>query len=188
MRFRNFNGNNLIRALAEFTKIDSIHFQNILLRFGIQSSWQKILVQKFEFIRFDNHKCSSNTVIDTTRSTKTGVRSAKTLTRIFDHSSVNESNDTRNFVVIDKQLHFFDLFEIIYFIAGEVILNMEQTIDTLIEPHDASPTEIIIFKIISCSNCFLLQFTDREGRPLVKKRTSENLQVHSGDGLEWTGS
>jgi len=69
---------------------------------------------------------------------------------IFDHSSVNESNDTRNFVVIDNQLHFFDLFEIIYFIAGEVILNMEQTIDTLIEPHDASPTEIIIFKIISC--------------------------------------
>ena len=69
---------------------------------------------------------------------------------IFYHSSVNESNDTRNFVVIDNQLHFFDLFEIIYFIAGEVILNMEQTIDTLIEPHDASPTEIIIFKIISC--------------------------------------
>ena len=53
-------------------------------------------------------------------------------------------------MVIDNQLHFFDLFEIIYFIAGEVILNMEQTIDTLIEPHDASPTEIIIFKIITC--------------------------------------
>ena len=52
-------------------------------------------------------------------------------------------------MVIDNQLYFFDLFEIIYFIAGEVILNMEQTIDTLIEPHDASPTEIIIFKIIS---------------------------------------
>ena len=67
---------------------------------------------------------------------------------IFD-SSVNESNNTRNFVVIDNQLYFFDLFEIIYFIAGEVILNMEQTIDTLIEPHDASSTEIIIFKIIS---------------------------------------
>ena len=29
LRFRNFNGNNLIRALAKFTKIDSIHFQNI---------------------------------------------------------------------------------------------------------------------------------------------------------------
>ena len=37
LRFRNFNGNNLIRALAKFTKIDSIHFQNIELRFSIQS-------------------------------------------------------------------------------------------------------------------------------------------------------
>ena len=60
-------------------------------------------------------------------------------------------------MVIDNQLYFFDLFEIIYFIVGEVILNMEQTIDTLIEPHDASPTEIVIFKIISGSDCFLVQ-------------------------------
>ena len=87
----------------------------------------------------------------TARSSRTGNWAARALTLIFyDHSSVNESNNTRNFVVIDNQLYFFDLFEIIYFIAGEVILNMEQTIDTLIEPHDASPTEIIIFKIISC--------------------------------------
>ena len=71
-------------------------------------------------------------------------------------------------MVIDNQLYFFDLFEIIYFIVGEVILNMEQTIDTLIEPHDASPTEIIIFKILSGSDAFLGQSMDNNSRPSVE--------------------
>ena len=120
----------------------------------------------------------------TARSSRTGNWAARALTLIFyDHSSVNESNNTRNFVVIDNQLYFFDLFEIIYFIAGEVILNMEQTIDTLIEPHDASPTEIIIFKIISSSDAFLGQSMDSDCRPLVEKRTKAN-QVNS-EGREF---
>ena len=90
-------------------------------------------------------------------------------------------------MVIDNQLYFFDLFEIIYFIVGEVILNMEQTIDTLIEPHDASPTEIVIFKIISGSGCFLVQSMDRERRleaPLTLGSRTLNQRIV----LDWTGN
>ena len=84
-------------------------------------------------------------------------------------------------MVIDNQLYFFDLFEIIYFIVGEVILNMEQTIDTLIEPHDASPTEIVIFKIISGSDCFLVQSMEA---PLTLGSRTLNQRIV----LDWTGN
>ena len=77
-------------------------------------------------------------------------------------------------MVIDNQLYFFDLFEIIYFIAGEVILNMEQTIDTLIEPHDASPTEIIIFKIISG-----FWYNPGTGMVVCQWKTNANRQLNS---------
>ena len=112
--------------------------------------------------------------VATTRSPRTGNWAAPNPSSDIFDSSVNESNNTRNFVVIDNQLYFFDLFEIIYFIAGEVILNMEQTIDTLIEPHDASPTEIIIFKIIS-------SFWYNPGTEMVvcQWKTNANRQINS---------